>query len=166
MEYLLVIAAIGVLLILIGFIGDGFFGRRKERKERERAANNDMNIVREAAYAVIEASLMSEPKLWALVKEPDGRSVWLTNKKIGLALFLWGGPSNLYILRDLRKDATTARPNDKLTPPSSVRNSLYERAHLIVTCRQEEQEKKNLEEMVERFRIKMEENRNHDQEPA
>lgn len=162
---LLAILAVGLLLVAIAFL-DGFFQKRSDPNPVEQ---KHIDVVREAAFAVIEASLMSEPEKWETIfrKTDKGKVIALTNHPARISIWLCDGPSKLTILRPLHPtDRTWAKNQSEETePPRQLKNSIYAAAMKIVSGETERREISNLAKMVECFQQKIEE-KNDDQKAA
>jgi hypothetical protein len=161
----LVIVVVALLLIACAFIDMPSW--RKRAKENSEPSH--IEKVREAAFAVIEASLEAEPQKWGIISK--GQNVqWLANPKTEIGIWLGGGPTSLFVITKLAKNNTPAEriisDQDKLVPALHIRSRLYTAAMSIASGKLEKIEEKRLSTMVSAFGHVLERSRNNDQTAA
>lgn len=155
---LLLIFLIGSLLLIVCVV-DSFLDPRK--RAQEPAKKKHIDDVRDAAFAVIEASIQSEPEKWKpqFSKRDKKKALWLTNLTAGLALWLPDGPENIFVLRKVGQKFSR-RDGEVLEVPKALRPSLYTVAMSIVSGSLEKREISSLNQMVDCFKIALEEKSN------
>lgn len=160
----MVIVGIGLLLIAWAFISDALPQKRSSQEQ----VQTHMEKVREAAFAVIEASLEAEPEKWKVITF-EGQPLWIVNPSAQIAMFI---PSHhsLYVLRNYALDIIglprTTEDTMRLDPPSHMRVRLYEAAMKQTKPILEKQETDKLARMVAAFGDIVDRRKNHDQKAA
>lgn len=155
MGWLVVILVIGLLLL-----GWAFWDAARTKKAKAKAKEiNGFEAIQEAAFAVIEASILSEPEDWHPIVYDD-KAYWLVNRKTRIGVWVANGPEKLYVLQDadIKKGAsslyiwTEPSAREKLHPNSRMRAALYTAAISICMQQIEIQKLKKLERMISPFR--------------
>lgn len=119
---------------------------------------NIMDEVRDASFAVVEASLKAEPENWQQQKSQfSDATAWLANAKSKISLWICRGPEKLYLLK---------QDGSKIHPPQSAKNRLYAAAMTIVNEQAEQKEVADLQEMVGRFEYLVKEDNDNDAQAA
>ena len=150
---LMTIGIIALFGILVWALGEFFDAKKKSQPEQQH-----IDQVREAAFAVILASLEAEPEKWEPTYGDKGDVIGLFLEK-EMAIYLYGGPSRLYILAD-KKAA------EQITPPKAMQAAIYTAAMKIVRGEAEAKEMKRLEDMVDIFSRRIHKEENHDTQAA
>jgi hypothetical protein len=160
----LVIVVVALLLIACAFIDMPSW--RKRAKENSEPSH--IEKVREAAFAVIEASLEAEPQKWEAVCDP-AEVMWVVNRKAKLAIYVGDGMRYLYVLTNCEfsgQQPKRCTHSEKLRPPPQIKARLYGVAMKIIQPSLEKQETEKLAAMVSAFNKASERSRNNDQTAA
>lgn len=129
----------------------GMLGFKK--KAPPSPAQSHIDAVREAAFAVIEASLEAEPEKWGVIGETH--ALWLWNKSNAVAVYTAVAPMHLHVLVGAMLVKTTVGDlptgGQRLDPTPRMKINLFNAAMKIAKPHFERKEEERLRQMVERF---------------
>lgn len=145
---LMIIVICALALIALAFIDKPIW----EKRAKENAEPSHIEKVREAAFAVIEASLEAEPENWEPVpfSQTNPEITWLINRQSKTALHLHSDGTALVSINNDFFDGTPIR-GEKLKPPFHIQRSLYRSAMRVISPALENKEKQRLSQMVSAF---------------
>ena len=158
------IVCFGLLLLMGCLIWDLWDSRKKKPK----ITPSHIDQVREAAYAVIEASLQAEPQKWETILNQK-LIEWIIHRESGIAIYMGGGVYSLFLMDKLRfRGGNPIYTNDRdlrYEPPMDIRRRIFTLASKIGAGSAERIEISQLQHMVAAFGHIVERNRN-DQKAA
>lgn len=142
----LVIVVVALCLIALAFINKPEWAKRT----KENSELPHIEKVREAAFAVIEASLEAEPEKWELICA-DEVLCWLWNKQSNVAIRPSGGEVLVNPKADCIGHPKLGNGSEKFTPSPSAGRRLFKAAFKIIQPTLEDKETKKLAKMVSAF---------------
>jgi hypothetical protein len=165
MVVIVVIVAVALFLIVLAFVDRRWLEKRAETKKEP----SYIQQVREAAFAVIEASLEAEPDKWE-VQLLGAVPEYLVCRKNSLAIYIGNGPERLFVLdgRSLQFGTVRLSVNnaDKMTPSERMAQRIYDAAMAIARGQVEKIELARLEQMVSAFGEVVHREKTHDTKAA
>lgn len=139
------IVVIAMCLILVAGLLEM---KRRENIVVERV--DPIDEVRDAAFEVIEASLLEEPERWTAISYDSPNEVyWLVNNSANVAIWTANQSFGLYVIRGSAKIATE---KDKVTPNPEWRDRLWNAANPIVRKKAIRMETDRLKGLVNGFK--------------
>jgi hypothetical protein len=164
--WVMAIVCVAVLLFLGMFVWDRFDANKRTAKKKEQSRIDE---VREAAFAVVEASLQAEPEKWGAILHQKTVD-WLVNREAKIAIYLGGGTYGVHILDQRRfNNGYPLYTNDKdfrFEPNQEMRNRLFKAAMAIASGSAEKIETAQLENLVSAFGAVIHREKNNDKAAA
>ena len=158
----MVVVGIALLLIALAFIDHTPLGKRNTPTHDP----SIMDQVRDAAFAVVEASLEGEPEKWKVILDEDNKIDCIVCPEHRVAIRMYMGVTGLYVRIGCHfLEDGAPYDGEKFTPPMYMRTRIYNAALKLSEPQQEKQEADKLQKMVAAFGSIIDRN-NHDQKAA